>query len=199
MSSEELQGWFVRDARVNGGIVWVLAALLVVAAVVAILDGAVPSAALALVAAAVAVVPAVVHRSWRVAVPWPLLLLASLPLWLGAARPSLQRVFVTGISVAALAMLVVVVLQMTTRVRLTPRFAVFFVTIATLATAGWWAVLGAASVRFFGNPFLETNDELMAVFTAAAVGGFVAGGVFFVYFNRRLRENVERRSGGEAT
>jgi hypothetical protein len=192
MSSTDLEAWFVRDARVNAAVVWLLAALLVVVAVLAVLAGAVPGAALAATAAVVAVVPAVAYRSWTVAVPWPLLLLASLPLWLSSLRPSLFGVFVTGISVAALAMLVVVVLQMVTRVRMTPGFAVFFVVIATLATAAVWAVGSAVSARYLGTAFVETNDELMVIFSAALVAGLVAGGVFLIFFRRRLRANAAR-------
>ena len=192
MSSSDLKAWFLRDTRLNAGVVWLLTVLLAAVAVVAVLDGLLPRAFLAGTAAVVAVVPAVVERSWRKTVPWPLLLLTSLPLWLSVFRPSLFQVFVTGISTAGLAMLVVVVLQMVTRIRMTPRFAVFFVVIATLATAAVWAVGSAISARYLGTAFVETNDELMMVFSAALVAGLVAGVVFLLFFRRRLRANTAR-------
>ena len=197
MAGTDLEGWFVRRARANAAMVWILAASLVVVAAVAIGEGAIPGAALAAAAAFVAIAPAVARGSWTTTVPWPMLLLASIPLWLSALQPSLFRVFVTGISVSALAMLLVVVLQMLTAVRMTPMFATFFVTIATLATAGFWAVGAAVSARFLGTAFVSTNDELMGVFTAATLAGLLAGGLFLVFFRRRLRENVGRTPGGE--
>lgn len=192
-----LEGRFVRDDRVNATVVWLLAGGLVVVAAAAVVNRAIPAAALAAVAAFVAVVPAVVTRSWTVAVPWPLLLVASLPLWLSTLLPSLYYVFVTGASVAALAMLVVVVLQMVTTVRMTPGFAVVFVTLATLATAGFWAVGSALSARYVGTAFVETNDELMVIFTAATVAGLLAGGAFRWYFRRALRGESRRPTEGE--
>jgi glucan phosphoethanolaminetransferase (alkaline phosphatase superfamily) len=199
MRATDLEELFVRDARTNAVIVWLLAAVLLVVAAGAVLGGSVPGAALAALAAFVAIAPAVVRRSWTAAVPWPLLLLASLPLWLSALRPSLSGVFVTGISVAALAMLVVVVLQLLTRVRMTPTFAVFFVTIAALATAGFWAVGAAVSARYLGTAFVSTNDELMLVFTATVLAGLLAGGVFLAFFRRTLRANAGRTPGGGTT
>ncbi|MFB6131498.1 MAG: hypothetical protein ABEJ28_11845 [Salinigranum sp.] len=39
---------------------------------------------------------------------------------------------------------------------------------------------------------MATNEELMIVFTAAAVAGVVAGLLFRWYFRRQLAANVER-------
>lgn len=192
MASTDLEGWFVRDARVNAAVVWLLVLFLVAAAIVEVLDGDLPGAALATVAAFVAIAPALARRSWTATVPWPLLLLASLPLLFSAVGPTLSSVFVTGLSVAALGMLVVVALQLVTTVRMTPNFAVFFVTIVTLATAGFWAVGAALSARFLGTAFVESNDELMWIFTAATIAGLLAAGVFLTFFRRRLRANVDR-------
>ncbi|MFC7068586.1 hypothetical protein [Halobaculum lipolyticum] len=191
MSHQLPEEWVVRDARVNAGIAWTVTAVLALVAVVAVLDGLLAMAAVAAVATFVAVVPPLVARAWTHTVSWPLLLVASVPLAVGTGRPGFLGDVVVGVSVATLALLVVVALQLVTSVRMTPGFAVVFVVIATLATAGFWAVGSAASAVLFGTRFLETNDELMAVFTAAAVAGVGAGLLFRWYFRRLLVRDGE--------
>lgn len=197
MAQQLPEEWFIEDARLNAAIAWVLTAVLVVAAILNLLAGLFVALAIAAVTAAVAIVPPLVYRSWTRVVPWPLLLVAALPLVVGAYRPSLLGEFVSSISVAVLAMLVVVVLELTTTVRMAPWFAVFFTVMATLATAGFWAVGSALSATYLGTTFLETNDQLMYVFTAALVGGVVAGGLFRLYFRRRLAADREQLQSGE--
>jgi hypothetical protein len=120
------------------------------------------------------------------------LLVASLSLFVATARPVFFDDIVTGISVATLAMLVVVALELTTAVRMTPQFAIFFTVIVTLAIAGFWAVGSAASATYLGTTFIKTNTELMTIFTATLIAGVIAGVLFWLYFRRRLASNVER-------
>ncbi|WP_255151111.1 hypothetical protein [Halorarius halobius] len=184
--------WFIKDARVNAAIAWLLTGLLAATAVVYFLLGSLVVVAIAAVATTVAVVPAVVHRSWTRTVPWPMLLLAVVALLAGAFGPSFLGDVVFALAVAALAILVVVTLQLTTTVRMTPNFAIGFVVIATLATAGLWALGSAASARYLGTEFVETNDQLMLVFTAALAASVVSALLFRWYFARRLEANLER-------
>lgn len=197
MSGQLPEEWFVRDARRNATIAWLLVGVLVFVAIRAFLDVLLVRMALAAVAAFVAIAPALTGRSWTRTVPWPLLVLCAVPLATGALEPSFFADFVTSLSIAALGMLVVVALQLTSSVRMTPNFAVFFVVLATMATAGFWAVGSAVSARYLGTAFVGTNDDLMLVFTAATLAGLVAGALFRVYFRRRLRANLERPAGGE--
>lgn len=174
---------------------WALAGALVVVAVSAFLDLLFARMALAAVAAFVAITPAIVERRWTRMVPWPLLLICAIPLSTGALGSSFFTDIVTGLSIAALGMLVVVAFQSTGSVRMTPNFAVFFVVFATLATAGLWAILAAGSAYYFDTAFVETNEELMITFNAAALAALVAGGVFRLYFRRQLKANVARVGG----
>lgn len=187
--------WFVRDTRINAAIAWVLVGALVAVAIAALLEFLLVRMALAASAALVAIAPALAGRTWTRTVPWPLLLVCTIPLSVGALEASFFADFVTGLSIAALGMLVVVTLQSTGSVRMTPNFAVVFVVLATMATAGFWAVGSAASAQYLGTFFVETNDDLMVIFTAATLAGFVAGGLFRVYFRRRLRANIDRVGG----
>jgi hypothetical protein len=181
--------WFVIESRVNAALSWILTGLLVLTAAFGLLNGRFDTVVLAGTAVAVALVPAVVRRSWTRTVPWPILFVASFPLVFATSGLFLDDILV-GIGVSALALLVVVALQITTTVRMTPGFAIFFVFLVTLATAGYWAVTSAVSARYLGTAFVETNEELMIIFTAAAVAGLVAGGVFRWYFRRRLNRDL---------
>lgn len=186
---------FVKDTRVNAVVSWVLTALLAVTAFFALTNARLDVVILAGAATAVALVPVLVSGRWTRTVPWPLLLVASFPLVFGATG-TVVGVLAVGIGVSALALLVVVALQMTTAVRMTPRFALAFVFLMTLATAGFWAVTSAASARYFGTAFVETNDDLMVLFSAALLAGVVASGIFRWYFGRVLRENSEAADAG---
>jgi hypothetical protein len=190
---------FLKDARVNAAIAWILVALFVAIAVVGFLTVQFVEMAVAAIAAFVAITPTVVFRSWKRTVPWPLLVLAGIPLLVDLTQSSFFSEVVTGFSVAALAMLVVVTLELTTTVRMTSGFAIVFTIIATLATAGFWAVGSAASAVYLGTAFVETNDELMYIFTAALVAGLVAGGVFRWYFRRYRQATTDQGDAEVAT
>lgn len=191
--------WFIKDARLNATIAWLLIAVLVATAIVNFLAGLFVTMAIAAVAAAVALVPALVSGVWTRTTPWPMLLLASLPLVVGAFSPSFLGDTIFALGIAALAILVVVALQMTTTVRMTPNFAIGFVILATLATAGFWALGSAASARLFGTRFVETNDQLMLIFTSALVASVVSAVVFRWYFGRLLEANREADRVEEVT
>ncbi|MFC4360312.1 hypothetical protein ACFO0N_20390 [Halobium salinum] len=195
MSQALPEEWFIKDARLNAAIAWVLTGLLVLTAVSNFFSGLLVAMAIAAVAAAVAVVPAAAHRSWTRTVPWPMLLLASLPLLVGAFSPSFLGDTLSALGIAALAILVVVALEMTTTIRMTPNFAIGFVMIATLATAGFWALGSAASARYLGTAFVETNAQLMTVFTSALLASVVSALLFRWYFRRQLEANRERERG----
>jgi hypothetical protein len=195
MSQQLPEEWFVRDSRINAAIAWLLVGALVAVAITAFLEFLLVRMALAAVAAFVAIAPALAGRTWTRTVPWPLLLVCTIPLAAGALGVGFFADFVTGLSIAALGMLVVAALQSTGSVRMTPNFAVVFVVLVTMATAGFWAVGSTASAQYLGTSFVETNDDLMIIFTAATLAGFVAGGLFQVYFRRQLRANLDRVGG----
>lgn len=196
MSQPLEEAWLLRNSSVNAVVAWLLAAVLVLVAIQAFLEVLFVRMAVAAVAAAVAIVPALASRSWKRTIPWPLLLVCAIPITTGVVGPSFVGEFVTGLSIAALGMLVVVALQTTSSVRMTPAFAIVFVVLSTLATAGFWAVGSAALATYLGTPFVESNDELMRLFTAAALAGLVAAAVFWAYFRRQLAAN-RAALGGE--
>ncbi|MWG35754.1 hypothetical protein GQS65_14885 [Halomarina oriensis] len=175
----------------NAVIAWFFTVLMVLGTVVYLLEGLLVDTVLAAATAAVALVPPLVYRSWKRTVPWFLLFVATIPVGAGAYGPTFLGDVVDGVGIATLALLAIVALQSTTALRMTPNVAVGFVVVTTLAFTGFWALGSAASARFLGTTFLETNDELMTVFTAALLASLVAGGVFRWYFRRKLRATLD--------
>lgn len=135
-----------------------------------------------------AVLPAFRFGSSRVMLPWEAIALASLPLlgrFLGAQ--SLQHPIAVYGAIAAIALMVAAELVLFTPVRMTPRFAVAFVALTTIASAGVLAVAQWLVERFVGWGVLPGERTVMLGFVAATGTGLAAGLLFDMYF---------RRSGG---
>ncbi|UPV74330.1 hypothetical protein M0R89_17555 [Halorussus limi] len=182
----------VEDERVNAGIGWALVAFLALVSVEEVLDGNLLWAGFTASVGALALVPTVAKRDWTVMLPWEVLALSALSI-LGravATLPSASRV-TAYLSVAALALVVAVELHAFTPVKMTDWFAVLFVVVATIATAGVWAVVQHLSDVYLGTAFLQSETRLMWDFVAATVIGAMAGVVFEWYFRRFAR--VETR------
>ncbi|SEP06118.1 hypothetical protein SAMN04487948_11284 [Halogranum amylolyticum] len=197
MTSSETNEWFVTGSRLNAIVAWAVVAVVAATAVAAFFRANVVDVALALTVVAVAAVPAVVSGSWTRTMPWPMVLVASIPLLVRVSQPSFLFEIVVGLSLATLAMLVVTALQMTTPIRMTPNFAVGVVVVATLGLVGFWAVSSALSSRYLGTAFFGTNQALMYAFAAAATAGILAGFAFRWYFARHLATDRVRQSPDE--
>ncbi len=187
---EELLG----DQRINAALAWVLVAALLLIAAGSFVRGDVLWAGFAVAVAALALVPPATFRSARTTLPWEILLLGALPI-LGRAVATFRvshRV-ATYLSVAALALVVAVELHTFTGVEMSPTFAVVFVAIATMATAGVWAVVRwtldiTLETTFMFEPGLteaEVERTVMLEFVASTVAGVLAGVVFEFYVRRR--------------
>ncbi|WP_136715341.1 hypothetical protein [Halorientalis salina] len=182
----------VRDQRNNAILGWILVSLVAVVSVGSLITGYLLWALFTAAVVAIAVFPAVSLRNVWMMPPWEVLLLATLP--------TIGRLFattlVTGrvatyVSVAALALLVAVDLNAFTPIEMSDGFAVFFVVVTTMATAGVWAVTRWGSDVLLGTGFLTTERALMLEFVASSVAGVFAGIVFVLYF-RRLADPRER-------
>ena len=134
---------------------------------------------------ALAVVPPLVVRDTAAMLPWEVLALAALPLAGGVVLPAAARPLASHLAVAALALVLAVELHLFTAVRLSDRFAVAFVVVATLATAGVWAVAAWLSDLTLGTALVPSLRGLMGDFAAATAAG-AASGVAFTLYIRRL-------------
>jgi hypothetical protein len=191
-------GRIVEDHRLNAMAAWALVVSVVVVTVASLLDGELLWTGFAATVGAIAIVPPLVHRSLRMMLPWEVLVLAILPL-VGrlVATTFFTRQIATYLSVAALALLVAVELHAFTPVQMNDQFAVFFVVMTTMATAGLWAIARWLSDIYLGTGFLTSEDALMWEFVASTAVGLLAGAVFVLYFRRlsppekRLPEEVQ--------
>lgn len=186
----------IEDRRVNAVLAWLLVGFVGFVVVQSLLTGDLLWAVFAAAVAVLALVPTVAYRDPHVMLPWEVLVLAALPL-IGRAFATvpLTSRFATYLSVAALALIIAVELHLFTPVLMTPTFAVLFVVVGTMATAGVWAVVRWSVDLALGTSFLldpaltdhEIETALMWEFVYSAAAGFVAGLVFEGYFRRRAR------------
>jgi hypothetical protein len=197
--AEQSAADLLADQRTNAVLGWLLVVFLgLVTAESAITGDSQWALFVAGVVALCLVVP-VSFRDPMVMLPWEVVALAALPTF-GRAVATFgpAREFTLYISVAALALIVAVELDLFTTVRMTVGFAVTFVVFATLATAGLWALvrwgldltLGTNTLLVDGVSDDTIHDELMVEFVYSAVAGLGAGVIFAGYFRRR--QHTER-------
>lgn len=197
-------GSVLEEARLNAVLAWLLVAFVLLVVVANLLTRDLLWAGFALVVAGLALVPAVKYRDPVAMLPWEVLLLAVLPLLgrvLTVELTPFRGNVAAYLSVAALALVVAVELDLLTPVEMDYRFAVAFVVIATMAAAGVWAVVRYGSDVFLGTTLLlppggldapqealeAAERTLMLEFVASFLAGVAAGGVFEFYFRRRRR------------
>lgn len=195
------------DARLNAAFGWALIGFVLLVAAGNFVTGDVLWAVFAGAVAVLAIIPAVVFRSTRAMLPWEVLVLAALPLLARsiAELAALRGDIAAYLSVAALALMVAVELHLLTPVQMNHRFAVAFVVIATMGTAGAWAVIRYAADIYLGTTLLlpdgglaaseaaleAVEHALMLEFVASFLAGVVAGIVFEFYFRRQRRVDPE--------
>ncbi|MEF8880473.1 MAG: hypothetical protein V5A72_01425 [Candidatus Nanohaloarchaea archaeon] len=181
----ELEDFF-RDSRINSYISWFLTLILASALLESIADFDILWSIFSAVILCINLLPALSYRNLKVMLPWEIVLLGSIPVIvrsLGISAFSSQVATFT--SMAALALMIAIELQMFTKIRFNHSFAVLFTVIATLAIAGLWAITRYMLGAYTGNSYLTTNDALMAEFMNATIAGFIAGILFDSYFKRR--------------
>lgn len=185
----------LRERRVNAVLAWLVVTLLLSVVVGSTLDGQLLWSLFAGTLLTLAVLPPLAFRSRGAMLPWEILLLAALPVVgrLFATVPVTGNL-ATYLSVAAIALIVAVELHIFTPVRMTPRFAVVFVGIATMAAAGGWAVVRWVSDQLLGTTFIldpamtehAIEEAVMWEFVASTIAGLGAGVVFAYYVRREL-------------
>jgi len=185
----------LRERRVNAILAWLVVALLSAVVVGSTLDGQLLWALFAATLVALALLPPLAFRNRGAMLPWEILLLAALPV-VGRLFATVQVTgnLATYLSVAAIALIVAVELHVFTPVRMTTRFAVVFVGVATMATAGVWAVVRWLSDQLLGTTFIldpaltehAIEEALMWEFVASTIAGLGAGVVFAYYVRREL-------------
>jgi len=197
-------GTLLADRRRNAYAGWLLVVFLGTVVAGNVLDGELLWAGFVTGMLVLAVLPPVAHRNWTVMLPWEVLAMAALPvIGRSFATVELTGDLATYLSVAALALVVAVELHVFTSVRMTYGFAIVFVVVTTMATAGTWAITRWSLDVVLGTQFLleqgadpdVVHDDLMIEFVYSTMAGVVAGVVFELYFRRRAR--LEERLAAE--
>ena len=124
-------GSLIDDHRLNALLSWILVGFLLVAATTSLVRGDFLWAAFALSVACLAILPPVALRNRYAMIPWEVTVLTALPI-LGGAFASIELTsdLATYLSVAAIALVVAVELQLFTTVRMNDGFALLFVVVA---------------------------------------------------------------------
>jgi hypothetical protein len=177
-----------RDSHTNAILAWVLVGLLVTVFVESALDVDYGWILFVGVVSLIVLVPPAAYRDWRVMLPWELLVLALLPIIVRALFGGRVGTFATYLSLAALALLVIVELHMFTSLTVTHWFAVALVVLTTLAAVAAWTIFRWNADRLLGTAFLDDNEALMIEWAYVTLAGLVAGVLFDGYFRRRDRQ-----------
>ena len=197
-SAEDVFDRLFRDSVVNAVIGWLLVAVLAGVFVDSVVDFDQQWMLFVAAVGAVVLVPPVARRSWRVMLPWELLVLALLPILVRGLFGGTVGTFAVYFALAALALVVVVELHLFTSMEVTHWFAIVLVVMTTLASGAAWAVFQWNSDKYLGTNYLTTNEALMTEFLWMTLAGFAAGLVFDAYFRRRdlwLRRAFDRVVG----
>jgi len=183
------------DQRTNAIMAWLVVGLILAAVAGSVIEGEPLWGIFTAALAVVTLLPPLSYRNVDVMLPWEIVLLAALPVVgrLFATVPVTGNL-ATYLSVAAIALIVAVELQLFTPVKMTARFAVVFVGVATMATAGVWAVVRWSADRLLGTAFIldpalsehAIEEALMWEFVASTLAGIGAGVLFALYISRKV-------------
>lgn len=199
------------DRRNNALIGWFLLIFLVLIVGEGVVDNDLDWALFVSAVLGICLIPPVAYRNPEVMLPWEVIAMAALPTFGRAiATFNLTSDLNMYLSVAALALIIVVELDLFTPVTLTLGFAIVLVVLTTLAAAGVWAVLRWQLDLWLGTEFLlesgvedrVIHDELMVEFVYSAIGGILAAVTFEFYVRRRAapeRRIPEEVIDGEAS
>lgn len=169
----------VEDHSLNAILAWLAAAVLVGFALTALSRGDVTWGGFVLLVAILAIIPGPFYRSLTTTLPWELIALVAVAVGWRALVPTSDIALYA--VVAGMGLLIGAELHLFTSARMSHRFVVLLVTIATMATAGAWALVSWGADAYLGTTYITTNTELMGDFIAASIAGLLAGVFFDVY------------------
>lgn len=168
----------------NTLLAWFLVATMGIAILASALRGDYLWAGFGVVSVFIALIPVFVFRRPTAMIPWESLLAVAIGLLSVPVGSLLPRSVATFVAVAGLALVLAVEFDTFTTVELSPFFAVVFVVVATMASAGVWAVVQWVADNVLGTQNLRSLSGMMWSLLAATGAGVVAGLVFAAYFRR---------------
>lgn len=145
-------------SQTNAVLGWMFVGLVCVGAIVGFVVGS-PVWSLFAVCIVVAITfSAVSLRNWRALTPWPLVALSSVATL--AVLGGLYRERAVFLTFVAVALVIVIQLQVYTDVELSGRFAIFFAVLVTMALEAIWIVAQSLSDTLLGTRLIESQVQL---------------------------------------
>lgn len=188
----------IGDNRVNALVSWLVVAALVVAAVASVISGEPVWAVFVAGGLVIVLLPMAVRRDPSVMPPWELLVFAVLPI---ASQflvlPDVLADLTSYLALLAIGTLVVVELHVFSPVEMTLRFAVGFIVLVTMATAGVWEILQFASDVYLGTTLIVNKTMLMWDLVFATAIGLAASPFLAIYFRWIEAADVRRLTPGD--
>lgn len=173
----------LKDNRFNSLISWAVVAALMLAAAVSVMSGEPVWAVFVAGGLVIILLPMGICRDPSVMPPWEILVFAALPITSQFFDlPDVLADLTTYLAILAVGVLVVIELHVFSPVEMTPRFAVGFIVLVTMATAGVWAILQYASDVYFNTTLIENKTTLMWDLVFATAISLVATPFFAIYF-----------------
>lgn len=196
--SQSVADNLLKNRRTNALVCWMLLVFLGIVIGESLVTGDLAWALFVSGVVVLCVLPPLAFRDPETMLPWEVVAMAALPaLGRAIAVFDITRSINLYLSIAALALIVAVELEIFTTVRLTVGFAVMFVVASTLAATAVWSVLQWSLDLLIGTEFLiepgrtdrAIHDELMMEFVYTAIAGVIAGLIFEFYFRRQAPVN----------
>lgn len=169
----------VEEHPLNAALAWGCTAITTAIGVVALVSGNLTWGLTVLVVALLASLPGPLYGSLETTLPWELVGMVLIACGWRMIEPTSEAALFAVIAGAAI--LIAAEIHLFTRTRLSHRFVVALVAVATAAVAGAWALLSWGADAFLGTNYITTNAELMQDLTVAAFVGIIAGFLFDVY------------------
>ncbi|MFW6435302.1 MAG: hypothetical protein ACOCY1_02875 [Halovenus sp.] len=191
--SQSVADNLLRNRRTNAVIGWVLLLFLGIVAGESAINGDIAWGLFVSGIVALCILPPLAFRTPGTMLPWEVIAMAALPaLGRAIAVFDITRSLNLYLSIAALALIVAVELELFTEVKMTVGFAIMFVVASTLAATAVWSVLQWSLDLLIGTQFLiepgrtdrAIHDALMMEFVYTAISGLLAGIIFEFYFRR---------------
>ncbi|WP_224338140.1 hypothetical protein [Haloprofundus halobius] len=172
----------IHEKRVNAIIGWILTGTVALGAIQSVLTGEILWGVFSVFVVVVVSLPGLTTRNWTAIVSWSLLSVVAVAV---LARVIEFYAEIAGyLAIAALALIVVVELDVFTSVKLSRRFAIVFAVLTTMALQAVWIVAQFYSDQWLKTEFLSTQTELQKDIVTVTIVGFVLGGLFQWYFAR---------------
>ncbi len=169
----------VAGRRANAAFGWLLTGVVTLGAVESALTDALLWSGFSLVVVAIISLPALLTRDPDAIVHWPLLALAAIGV--GVRAVGFYPELAGYVAIAALALIVVVELDVFTEVDLSRRVAVGFGVLTSLAIEALWIVAQFYSDVWFGTDFLRSQRDVQIAIVLVTAIGFIVGALFYWY------------------